>query len=154
MKLVTMAEISVALEQARGLAGIGLAREVLTYADAKAESALESVARLLFIDHGLPCPELQRWIRDPATDAQMRVDMLWREHRVIGEVDGAVKYRVNSRWSERSLWNEKRRQERLEQLGFRVVRLLWQEIRDNPLGTVARVRWALGNPPDPPRRLR
>jgi hypothetical protein len=144
--LITASEIGWAVDRAFGLPGVGQARAVLVHADAKAESPLESVARLLIIDHGLPVPELQRWILDPVTDTKTRVDMLWREQRVIGEVDGAVKYRVDSRWSERSLWDEKRRQERLEQLGFRVVRLLWHEIRDDPLGTAARVRWALTNP--------
>ena len=36
---------------------------MLPFADARAESAMESEARLVMIDHGLPLPELQYTIR-------------------------------------------------------------------------------------------
>lgn len=47
-----------------------------------------------------------------------RVDFLWRKRRTIGEADGRGKYADDGR----SLWNEKRREDRLRELGFEVVR--------------------------------
>ncbi|MCY0611391.1 hypothetical protein OVV29_38345, partial [Klebsiella pneumoniae] len=48
-----------AVAEQRGRRGIVAARELLPFADGRAESAMESEARLVMIDHGLPLHELQ-----------------------------------------------------------------------------------------------
>ncbi|HSF26480.1 MAG TPA: hypothetical protein VLC50_03085, partial [Actinomycetes bacterium] len=58
-------------------------------------------------------------IRDADGHVVARADFLWRAQRVVGEVDGKVKY-VGPRAD--SLWREKRRQEAVEDAGFVVVR--------------------------------
>ncbi len=65
------------------------------------------------------------------------------DHRpVILEADGKVKYAAPGVGGG-DLWAEKRRQERLEQLGFVVVRVSWEEVTRSPLLTVARRQRAL-----------
>jgi hypothetical protein len=121
-----------------GWPGAASARWVAEHADGLAESPLESLTRECLLVGGLPPAQLQGEISD-GTGWRARLDLLWRDRRVIVEADGRVKYREN----QDALWREKRRQERLEQLGFRVVRVSWQEVVHEPTRTVQRVRSAL-----------
>ncbi len=57
--------------------------------------------------------------------------------RDLGMPDADVRRRDDE------LWKEKRRQERIERLGFRVVRVLWADVVDHPDETAARIRAAL-----------
>ena len=71
--------------------GVTSASSALRFADPAAESALESQSRGVLIAGGVPRPECGM----PVTGASGRVywvDMLWSQHGVIGECDGAVKY--------------------------------------------------------------
>ena len=97
---------------------------------------LESLTRLCLVSGGLPTPELQAWV-DTAF-RRYRVDMLYRRERVVIEVDGLVKYRAAG-----ALADEKRRQEYLERAGYRVVRVLWEDVINAPWTVIARVRAAL-----------
>ena len=55
----TSAELSAAVDEQKGRRGIVHVRELVELADGRAESPMESEARLVFIDGGLPLPELQ-----------------------------------------------------------------------------------------------
>ena len=113
----------------------GLA-DTVPFADPRRESANESLSYGHFILAGLPLPELQTRIPTPEGDAYP--DFLWAEARVIGEADGAVKYT-----SREALIREKRRQEALEEMGFRVVRWMYSDIRQRPSAVIARIATAL-----------
>jgi very-short-patch-repair endonuclease len=65
-------------------------------------------------------PELQVWLGDDAGTIG-RVDFLWRKAGVVGEADGRVKY------TDSALWQEKLRQERLEDAGYGVLRWTWAQ---------------------------
>lgn len=54
----TRSELEQAVLEQRGRRGIIAVREVLSYADGRAESPMESEARLVMIDHDVPRPEL------------------------------------------------------------------------------------------------
>jgi Protein of unknown function (DUF559) len=99
------------------------------------ESPLESLTRLCVAEAGLSDPELQAWIIGPGW--RYRVDVLWRAERVVVEADGRVKYTGGE------LWKEKRRQERIERHGYRVVRVLWDDVAKRPAETAERIRAAL-----------
>jgi very-short-patch-repair endonuclease len=130
-------ELARVIEQISGWPGARAGRDVVELASPLAESPLESLTRLAVIDAGLPSPELQ------ARVGRYRVDFLWRAERVIVEADGRVKYDRDE------LWREKVRQESLERLGFRVVRVLWDDITLRPAETIQRIRRALGRAPRP-----
>ena len=116
-RLVTRDDIDRSLEQAVGWPGVKQAREVLALADPRAESPLESLARLVLHDDGFPPPDdLQRWF------GHDRVDMVFDRQRLILEIDGLGKYR-NTTPAE-----EKRRERRLRRYGYRVERLTWDEL--------------------------
>jgi predicted transcriptional regulator of viral defense system len=99
-----------------------------------AESPLETVCRLTFARHGLPAPECQALVVDPADGWRARVDFHWPAHRTVVEADGRLKYATPA-----DLWNEKLRQERIEELGYAVLRVTWPQVTSDPAGTVARV---------------
>ena len=107
--------------------------EVARLADPRRESANESLSYGHFLQAELPLPELQIRIQTPQGDAYP--DFLWTDARVIGEADGAVKY-----VSQQDLVSEKRRQEALEQMGFRVVRWMYTDLLRRPSSVMARIR--------------
>lgn len=135
-RLTDPAALAAAVRRACRWPGVRTARRVVDLADARAESPLESLARLMIVDADLPLPELQAWV--DTSDGPFRVDGLWRERRVVLEVDGMLKYRSPS-----DLVAEKRRQEALEQAGYVVVRVTWDDILRHPERTAARIRSAL-----------
>jgi hypothetical protein len=101
--------------------GIQQAKEVVEFADGLAESVLESIARVVFRDCGLPPPQLQVEVsRDGVT---YRVDFMWKQFRTVAEVDGRLKYDDRSRFA-----YERRRDIWLRNAGYEVVHFTWQEI--------------------------
>lgn len=134
--VVTPAELRDVVARQRGWPGVRTARWVVEFADGRAESPLESLARLCFAEHDLPAPEPQAWI---ATSGGLyRVDFVWAAERVVVETDGLLKYRNTS-----AIVEEKRRQVYLERAGYDVVRLMWDDVVNDPAGAAARVRTAL-----------
>jgi len=120
--VVTEGEIVAALEQARGWPGVAQARAVLALGDGRAESPLESVVRLRLHEDGFPPAEPQVWIPDPVAGKRYRVDLLMAAERLVIEADGRGKY------TDDALWEEKKREARLRELGFRVERVIWSDV--------------------------
>ena len=115
------------------------AARAVAASDELAESPLETVSRLLFARHGLPPPDCQTLIRDPRDGWHARVDFCWPRHRTVVEADGRLKYSTPA-----DLWNEKLRQERIEEAGYVVLRVTWPQVTREPAATVARVLRAFG----------
>ena len=128
------------LEEAAELASTQYIRHTLarlvSLADPRRESGLESLSFGSMVDVGLPLPELQVRITTPDGDAY--VDFLWREQMVIGEADGLKKYTTPA-----DLHREKLRQEHLERMGFVVVRWTWEEMYLRPAAVLRRIEAAL-----------
>ena len=117
--------------------GTSRARQVIDFADGLAESVLESCARVLFRDHGLPPPELQVHITGRDRTMIARVDFFWRRYRVIAETDGLLKYDSGDR-----AIAERRRDRLLLEAGFEVVHVTWQELFSDPARVAGRIREA------------
>jgi very-short-patch-repair endonuclease len=117
-RLTSQAAVALALVAARRWPGVRQAREVLAMASPLAESPLESLTRLVLHDDRFPVPELQ--VAIPKT--RFRVDMLWRDRRVILEADGLAKY------TDAEMRREKRREHELRALGYRVERVTWEDV--------------------------
>jgi hypothetical protein len=84
-------ELAGVLAYCRRWVGAAQAARVIEFADQLAESPLESCARVMFAEHGLPPPVLQAAIQLPGFIA--RVDFLWREFGTVSEADGKLKYK-------------------------------------------------------------
>lgn len=127
------AHVAHVLEDMCGWPGTRTARRALELADPAAESALESESRGVLIERGVPRPECGFPI-EGADGRTYWADMAWRGGRVIGECDGLIKYA-----DPRALYEEKRRQEAIENAGSRVIRWTRSEVVRSPAGLVARV---------------
>jgi hypothetical protein len=125
------------LRDCSGWPGTQHARKALSLADGRRESPLESRSYVFFAEQSLPMPEPQAWIEDELGYPFARVDALWCERGVIGECDGAIKYTTTTRPD--SLLAEKRRQEKLENLGYVVVRWDFDDLVRRPTQTRQRI---------------
>lgn len=134
-KLTSKKELRAVIVACRQWRGVRIAAHVVEFADSRAESPLESLARVVFADCGLPQPELQVEIRD--AEFIGRVDFLWRKFRTIAEVDGAGKYDDRNR-----AIRQLRRDKRLREAGYEVVHFDWKEINGDPGYVVASLRAA------------
>lgn len=109
--------------------GVVRAREILALADAGAESPGETTARFALLQLGLPVPETQ--IRVPTHSGAFWADLGWRESRLLCEYDGRTKYGANGTGSE-AVISEKRRQDAIEEEGWRMLRIVREDLRSRP----------------------
>jgi very-short-patch-repair endonuclease len=120
-------------------AGARNAGRVVSFASNGSESPGESLGRIAFEQHGLPAPQQQMRIHD-RRGFIARVDYLWLLFRTIGEFDGRSKYEGDA--TSETLYAEKRREDRLRDAGFEVVRFGWSDVRSQSAALAARVRAA------------
>lgn len=116
------------VESLRGGRGIRRARWLLTLVDGGSESPGETLTRLALIEAGLPRPVTQVPVH---TAEGMRYgDMGWPDRRVLVEFDGRVKYADgHGSGGAAALIAEKRRQEAIEDAGWIVLRVMWEDLR-------------------------
>ena len=126
-KLVTIAELDAVALRCWNWPGIRRALRALRLSDGRAESALESVSRLVIGWLGLPAPEPQVLLLDQFGHPAGRVDFYWDEFGVAGESDGKLKYR-----DPEARIAEKYRQERLEDDSLVFVRWGWDQPVHHP----------------------
>jgi len=92
----------------------------------------------LLTHHSLPIPETNEKLR--IAGRTFEVDFLWREQRVIVETDGG-------RFHDHPM-AQKRDAERNQLLargGFKVPRVGWEQLRDEPDATIAEIARFLRN---------
>ena len=126
-------------ERLRTYRGRGKARAVRALARVRvgAESRPETLVRLALQDAGLPEPELNVNLYGPDGAFVGRVDLLFREYRVVVEYDGD-----HHRSDQDTFDHDIDRLDDLGAFGWRVVRIGRRFFRD-PDDAVARVRRAL-----------
>jgi very-short-patch-repair endonuclease len=112
--------------------GIRIAREALTLCDARSESPLESITRLVLIRGGVPEPQLQTVI------GSYRADFCWPRPRLILEADGRLKYASGI-----DLIREKEREDWLRRQGYTVLRTDWPEVFNRPVSLCRRLMQSL-----------
>jgi hypothetical protein len=134
----TKPELMSILETCASWPGVKRARRVVEFADERAESPLESAARVAFDRFGLDPPELQATVH--VLRAAARVDFLWRERKVIVEADGLVKYT-----DRQDLIAQFERDRLLRDAGYRVIHFTWREIFATPEVVISRIRRALAD---------
>jgi len=139
-KLTTKDEMRAVIGALRHWPGIRRAAEVVEFADRRSESALESIARAVIRDLGLPPPDLQvrlGYWEVPGLPAEpiARVDFYWKEYRTVAEVDGDLKYKDPARAKD-----QLRRDIELRAAGFEVVHFDWRDITRAPDRVAAVIR--------------
>lgn len=133
-------ELDAAIHEQRGRRGIVKVRGLFGYADGRAESPMESEARLVFIDNRLPVPELQYTILD-RRGRLWRTDFAWPDAMVIAEYD-SVEWHVGRD----ALLHDRLKTARLQECGWTTIPMTVDDIRHDPGGLVARINGHLMKP--------
>lgn len=136
MRKTTLPELRSVVADCGRWPGVRRAREVVAFSDGRSESALESIGRVAFREHGLPPPSLQVEVGGDL-GAIGRSDYLWPEYATIAEADGALKYTSPDR-----AIRQLDRDARLRDAGFEVVHFTWPEITMAPEQVIGRIRAA------------
>lgn len=138
-RLVTAASLRSVIERHPGHRGVGRLRAAVGAATGGPRlTRSEAERRLvdLLAAAGLPAAELNTRV------AGHEVDALWRAERLIVEVDG---YAFHS--GRTAFERDRRRDAELQAAGFRVTRLTWRQITEEPLAVAALIARLLTLPP-------
>lgn len=108
-----------------GRRGIRTFRRVLATADPRSESPGETLARELILRLRIRPPELQLEVLSRA--GRHRLDFGWKEEKVALEFDGKIKY-FDYRPTAEVLFEERRREKALVEVGWRFVRVEWKDL--------------------------
>ncbi|PYI69619.1 hypothetical protein CVV68_00450 [Arthrobacter livingstonensis] len=125
-----------------GRRGVRRARGVLRALDGRSESPGETRTRLIIAEMDIPQPELQ--VKLTAGGRVYRPDFVWEEQKLIVEFDGDYKYFVYRPTAEVIL-EERKREKRLMEDGWRFVRLEWRDL-SNPEDVKRRIQAAFHAP--------
>lgn len=122
-------QVEIALQDYSGQ-GRQRARQVAELMSGLAESPAETIARYRIASWGFSPPQEQGQVR--VGHRVYRVDFLWEEFKVILEVDGSIKYDGRFGDPAQVVRREKLRQRDLERLGYRVLRVMWDDLTRFP----------------------
>lgn len=127
---VDLARATVAQSGRRGIVKV---RALLPLADGLAESPMESEARLVMIDGGLPLPVLQYTIVDSYGLAR-RVDFAWPRFKVAAEYDGGE-------WHSgaEAMRRDRQRVAALQDLGWTIIPIVADDVRTRRSALVSRI---------------
>ena len=131
--LTTPEEVRALLAGMMPFRGMRRAQTVLDASTTQSDSVGETLCRIILAELGFASPELQAEFSD-AEGLIGYADFTWRHARVILEFDGLGKY-SDERYSHgrspaQIVILEKKREDRLRDLGFRVIRVYWDDLRD------------------------
>jgi hypothetical protein len=127
------ADLCKAIGEQKGRRGIVKVRELVEYVDGRSESPLESEARLVFIDGGLPQPELQYEIVDRCGKL-WRVDFAWPRAMVVAEYESMEWHATPD-----ALRHDRIKVARLQECGWTNIPMVVDDVRRYPLDLVARI---------------
>ncbi len=127
----------VALPAGRGRRAV---RAMVETCDARSESVLESLLRVLLIVHGLAPAELQWVVRGRGGRRIGRVDLCWPDFRLVVEADG---FEFHS--DRASYRRDRRRGNALTVAGWAYLRFSWEDVALDPDYVVETVRAALAD---------
>lgn len=139
-KCCTRAELQAAIDEQRGRRGIVAVRELFPLADERAESAMESEARLVMIDYKLPIPELQYPIF--GRDGELwRVDFAWPAACLAAEYE-SIDWHVGRN----EMLRDKERWGKIQELGWTIIPIVVHDVRREPDRLAKRIAIHLNRP--------
>lgn len=126
---VSLDVLAAQLARSPGRRGVGRLRRFVELADAPTRSDLEDAFLAFTERHGLPRPEVNE------TVAGYEVDVLWRAHRLIVELDSRQFHDYDQPFE-----RDRDKDAALLAAGFPVVRVTWTRMRDWPDREAERLR--------------
>ncbi|TSD99832.1 type IV toxin-antitoxin system AbiEi family antitoxin domain-containing protein [Skermania sp. ID1734] len=131
----TLVDLRIAADEQSGRRGICHVRELIEVADGGADSPMESEARLVLLDAGLPRPTLQLPILDRSGYARYFLDFGWEEALLGGEYDSDEFHS-----GPLALRRDRARIGWLQDQGWLIVPITADDVRRRPDELVARFR--------------
>jgi hypothetical protein len=137
-RLLTYERVLAALDGLGPLRGKGVVRRLLWELDAeRCDSVLEAIVRALLRRAGIPDPNAGPFaVRAGART--LHLDIAWPEQRVGIEVDGFAYHSSRAQFD-----RDGRRQNLMVLAGWRVLRVSWDRVEQDPEGFVREVRQLL-----------
>jgi very-short-patch-repair endonuclease len=137
MRLTRPRELRAILERSPGRHGAAVLRALLDRTHGPTLTRSEAEERLLALVRAarLPHPELNVRV------AGSEVDFLWRDAGLVVEVDGFAYHSTRAAFE-----RDRRRDAKLQSVGFAVVRVTWRQILDEPEALVALLAQSLARP--------
>ena len=120
--------------------GAGAMRKILAAARIGAEktrSELEDRFLAFLDDQGLPRPAVN--VPLPLTDRTIEADCLWPSQRLIVELDGHASHATTSAFE-----RDRARDRILQAAGWRVIRITWRQLHEEPDAIAADLKRLLG----------
>lgn len=133
-RLVTRRDLVDAVDRLSGRRGITTLRTVVSEARGRLITRSEAETRFLSLVDKARLPQ-------PEANVQLgayEVDALWRDQRLVVEIDG---FRYHSTRS--AFERDRLRDAELQAAGLRVMRVTWRQVTDEPEAVVARLAGAL-----------
>lgn len=138
-RLVTLDRLSRQLEQLGPLRGIGVLRHLVwELADERCDSILEQRVRSLLRTGGLPRPHPEP-LAIPMPGRVLHIDIAWPERKVGVEVDGQAFHS-----SRADLERDHRRLNLLTLHGWKILRVGWGRVEEDPEAFLGEVRLLVG----------
>jgi hypothetical protein len=126
-------QLRAAAARQAGRRGIVAVRGLIPLARAEAESPMESEARLVMIDGGLPPSALQYEIVDHNRRV-WRVDFAWPDRKVAAEYDG-----FDWHSDPDSFRKDRQKRAALQEIGWAVVSVVFDDVRHRPWDMLRRI---------------
>jgi hypothetical protein len=139
-------ELAAAVARCWAWPGMAAARRAIEFLDPRSESVGESASRVVLDDAGIPSPDLQLVVCDDQGAFVGRSDFGWSKFRTLGEFDGLVKYGRLLKPGQTLgdvLVDEKHREDALRDLGWQIVRWIWEDLQ-RPERLLQRLERAFG----------
>ncbi len=134
-RLVDAEQLRTWVDAHAGYRGIRQLRTALDLSEPASESVMETRLRLLLVQAGLPRPKIQVTLRDDAGAFIARPDLYYPGARLAIEYDGTV--------HRESLVSDNRRQNRIVDAGYRILRFTAGDVLNAPAVVVSIVRRSL-----------
>ncbi|WP_395310469.1 type IV toxin-antitoxin system AbiEi family antitoxin domain-containing protein [Mycobacterium sp. AMU20-3851] len=136
----TALQLANTVVEQHGRRGIVAVRSLLPLADPRSESPMESEARLVFHDGGLPSPELQYEIVD-RYGKLWRVDFAWPQAMLVAEYE-SMEWHANPA----ALRHDRMKVARLQECGWTSLPIVIDDVRRYPDQLVNRIFGHLERP--------
>lgn len=134
MNVLNLRTLQDQIERNRTTPAAAKLRQALAFYEpgqAPTESGLEEDLLTHLRAADLPLPERQVHIPLDDGEEPIRADFVWRAQRLVLETDGR-QFHATARAFE----TDRRRDQRLARAGWRVVRVTWRQLRDDPAAVV------------------
>ena len=110
-------------------------------AAAPTESDLEELLLAVLRDANLPAPQRQVYIDPGDGESPIRADFAWPDRRLVIEADSRRFHRTGPAFE-----RDRRRDQRLTVAGWRILRITWLQLKDDPRRIVTLIAAALSLP--------